>query len=80
MYAVIARLMSLALQCGAPLETVGNLLAGAKFVPCGPVSRHDRIKSCTSLPELIRRHLLVEYCNRHELGYVAVAAQADGSP
>ena len=33
-YDVIARLMSLALQYGAPLEKVGDLLSGAKFVLC----------------------------------------------
>jgi hypothetical protein len=80
LYDVIARLMSLALQYGAPLEKVGDLLAGAKFAPCGPVSGHDRIKHCTSLPDLIGRHLLIEYCGRHELGHVPVAVQADGSP
>jgi ribonucleoside-diphosphate reductase alpha chain len=74
---VIARLMSLALQYGAPLEKVGDLLAGAKFAPCGPVSGHDRLKSCTSLPDLIGRHLLVEYCSRHELGDVPVAAATE---
>ena len=41
LYDVIARLMSLALQYGAPLEKVGDLLADAKFA-CGPVSGHDR--------------------------------------
>jgi hypothetical protein len=35
LYDVIARLMSLALQYGAPLGKVGDLLAGAKFAPCG---------------------------------------------
>jgi hypothetical protein len=68
LYDVIARLMSIALQYGAPLEKVGDLLAGAQFAPCGPVSGHDHLKSCTSLPDLIGRHLLVEYCGRHELG------------
>jgi ribonucleoside-diphosphate reductase alpha chain len=71
LYDVIARLMSLALQYGAPLEKVGDLLAGAKFAPCGPVSGHDRLKSCTSLPDLIGRHLLVEYCGRHDLAHVS---------
>ncbi len=75
LYDVMARLMSLALQYGAPLEKVGDLLAGAKFEPCGPVSGHDRLKNCTSLPDLIGRHLLVEYCGRHELGHVPVAVQ-----
>ena len=80
LYDVMARLMSLALQYGAPLEKVGDLLAGAKFEPCGPVSGHDRLKHCTSLPDLIGRHLLVEYCGREELAHVQVAAQSDGSP
>jgi hypothetical protein len=80
LYDVVARLMSLALQYGAPLEKVGDLLAGAQFAPCGPVSGHDRLKQCSSLPDLIGRHLLVEYCGRHELGHVPVAAHADGSP
>jgi hypothetical protein len=62
LYDVIARLISLALQYGAPLEKIGDLLAGAKFAPCGPVSGHDRLKFCSSLPDLIGRHLLGEYC------------------
>ena len=74
LYDVVARLMSLALQYGAPLEMVGDLLAGAKFAPCGPVSGHDRLKHCTSLPDLIGRHLLIEYCGRHELGHVPISA------
>lgn len=78
LYDVVARLMSLALQYGTPLETVGELLAGAKFAPCGPVSGHDRLKQCSSLPDLIGRHLLVEYCGRHELSHVPAAAEADG--
>ncbi len=35
LYDVIARLMSLSLQYGAPLEKVGDLLTGLKFEPCG---------------------------------------------
>lgn len=70
LYDVIARLMSIALQYGAPLEKVGDLLAGAKFAPCGPVSGHDRLKHCSSLPDLIGRHLLVEYCGRAEMAHI----------
>ncbi len=36
---------------------------------------HDRIKNCSSLPELIGRHLLVEYCGRHEMEHVPVDEQ-----
>jgi ribonucleoside-diphosphate reductase alpha chain len=73
LYDVIARLMSLALQYGAPLKKVGDLLAGAKFEPCGPVSGHDRLKHCSSLPDLIGRHLLVEYCGRDDLVHVLMS-------
>lgn len=47
-------------------QKVGDLLAGAKFSPCGPVVGHDRIKHCTSLPDLIGRNLSVENCDREE--------------
>jgi ribonucleoside-diphosphate reductase alpha chain len=80
LYDVIARLMSLALQYGAPLEKLGDLLGGAKFAPCGPVSGHERLKSCTSLPNLIGRHLLVEYCGRRDLAYVLVSPNAMEAP
>jgi hypothetical protein len=60
LYDVIARPMSLSLQYGAPLEKVGDLLAAAKCVPCGPFVGHDRIKHCTSLQEVIGRHLLTQ--------------------
>ena len=63
LYDVIARLMSIA------LENLGELLAGAKFEPCGAVVGPDRLKHCSSLPDLIGRHLLVEYCGRDDLAY-----------
>lgn len=77
LYDVIARLMSLALQYGAPLEKVGDLLAGAKFEPCGPVSGHNRLKHCSSVPDLIGRHLLVEYCKRDDLAHSPLSNQTE---
>jgi hypothetical protein len=59
-----------------PLEKVGDLLADAKFAPCGPVAGHDRIKHCSSLPDLIGRHLLVQYCGRDELAHVPLPGDA----
>jgi hypothetical protein len=72
LYDVLARLASLALQHGAPLEKVGDMLTGVKFEPAGPATLHPRIKNCSSLPDLIGRHLLVEFCGRDELAHVAV--------
>jgi len=79
LYDVIVRLMGLALQYGAPLEKVGDLLANAKFAPCGPVSEHDHLKQCSSLPDLIGRHLLVEYCGRDELAHVLARHEQKGT-
>jgi len=65
MYEAIARLMSLALQHSAPpLEKVGDLLADAKFEPCGPVVGQDRLTHGSSLPNRIGRHRLMVYFDR----------------
>jgi len=79
LYDVVARLLSLALQYGAPLEKVGDLLAGAKFAAYGPVSGHDRLKHCTSLPDRIGRHLPVEYCHRDEFAHVPAPVMEGGT-
>jgi ribonucleoside-diphosphate reductase alpha chain len=73
LYDVIARLMSVYLQYGASLDKLGDLLTSAKFTPCGPVVGHDHLKHCSSLPDLIGRHLLVEYCGRDDLAHVTRA-------
>ena len=70
LFDVLARLASLALQFGAPLEKVGEMLRGVQFEPAGSVNGHEHIKHCTSLPDLIGRHLLVEYCGREDLAHV----------
>jgi len=71
LYDIVGRLASLALQYGAPLEKVGAMLLGSKFELAGPVTLHPRIKNCTSLPDLIGRHLLVKFCNRADLAHVS---------
>lgn len=70
LYDVIARMLSLALQYGAPLEKAAEMLHQTKFEPAGPVSGHDRIKHCSSLPDLIGRYLLLEYCGRADVANV----------
>lgn len=72
LYDVIARLLSRSSAIGASLEQLGDLLTGAKFAPCRPVSGHDRLEHCSSLPDLIGRHLLIECCGRGELAHVSV--------
>ena len=68
LYDVVARLMSIALQYGASLEKVGDFLAGAKFAPFGPVSGHDRIKCCSSLPDQISGRRVAPKGSCHRAG------------
>lgn len=74
LYDVVARLLSLALQYGAPLEKTAEMLHQTKFEPAGQVTGHDRIKHCSSLPDLIGRYLLLEYCNREDVAHVQAEA------
>ena len=62
LYDVVARLMSVAMQCGAL-----HLRRWA-----------HRITHCTSLPDLIGRHLLVESCSREDLAYDLVSSEGAG--
>ena len=71
LYDVIARLSSLALQYGAPLDKVADMLHSTQFAPAGPVTGHPRIKHCCSLPDLIGRHLFIDYCGREDLAHVS---------
>ena len=75
LFDVVARLLSLALQYGAPIEKVADMLHQTKFEPAGPVTGHERIKHCSSLPDLIGRYLLLEYCQRNDVAHVAAEIQ-----
>lgn len=45
-----------------------------EFEPAGPVTGHDRIKNCSSLPDLIGRYLLLPYCGREDVAHVRANA------
>ncbi len=78
LYDVLARLSSLALQYGVPLEKVADMLYATKFSPAGPVTGHARIKFCTSPTDYIGRLLLIEHCGRSDLAHVHVEDDNDG--
>lgn len=69
LYNCLARAYSMALQYGAPLETIGKQLLGVKGEPAGPVSGDDRIKNCQSVMDYIGRHLLVHHCGQDDLAH-----------
>jgi hypothetical protein len=58
LYDVVARLTSLALQYGCPVQTVGAMLQGVKVEPAGLVTGHPTMHFCSSLPDAIGQHLL----------------------
>lgn len=58
LYDVMARLISVCLQYGCPIETVGSLLKNVKVEPAGIVTGHPTIHFCSSLPDAIGQHLL----------------------
>jgi ribonucleoside-diphosphate reductase alpha chain len=58
LYDCLARLVSVALQYGAPVQTIGSLLSGVKVEPAGLVTGHPTIHFCSSLPDAIGQHLL----------------------
>lgn len=49
----LARMASLALQCGAPVEDVVRMLCGGLSTPSGMVEGHPTIVEATSIPDLM---------------------------
>jgi hypothetical protein len=58
LYDCLARLVSISLQHGCPVETIGKLLQGVQVEPGGIVVGHPTIHFCSSLPDAIGQHLL----------------------
>jgi ribonucleoside-diphosphate reductase alpha chain len=66
----IAKLISIAVQHGTPLEEIVDSMLHTKFEPAGPVYEHPRIKFCDSLVDLLARHLAIEFLGREDLAHV----------
>lgn len=69
LYDTLARVSSLALQHGVPLEKIGETLIGVKSEPGGPVQGDERIALCSGPLDWCGRHILVTYCGREELAH-----------
>jgi len=79
-----SKAVSIGLQYGVPLGVFVDAFVHTKFDPAGLVYGDTRVRTCSSLPDLIARHLAVEYLGREDLASVpragdaeAVAAAAD---
>lgn len=69
-----ARLASLALQYGAPLEKIAGLSFGVRVEPCGPVEHDERIKNCQSVIDYVGRNLYVHCLGRDDLAHTSKEA------
>lgn len=69
--------VSLGLQHGVPLERFVDTYVFSRCDPCGPVQGHPRIKNCTSLLDLVFRHLAIEYLGREDLAHVPPPEPSD---
>lgn len=63
----LAKMVSIALQFGAPLAEVVEALMGIRFEPSGFVELHDEIKQATSIPDFVGRDLAISYLDRQDL-------------
>jgi len=69
----LARMTSLALQRGAPLEEAMGQWLGMKGEVCGSVQGDHRIKHCQSALDYVARHMLVYYGQRDDLAHLPPA-------
>jgi ribonucleoside-diphosphate reductase alpha chain len=72
-----SKAISIGLQYGVPLDVFVNAFVHTKFEPAGVVAGDTRVRICSSLPDLIVRHLAVEYLNREDLASVPRADAAE---
>lgn len=72
-YDVIARLISLALQEGVALEVIAERLHGTRMEPYGSVEGDAHIKFASGSLDYIGKHLLIQYCGRHDLSHAKTA-------
>lgn len=73
-----AMLFSVAAQFGVPLETLVALFVGSRSDPSGPVEGHARIRTCTSVMDLVARSLAIDFLGREDLADVPAPRPARG--
>ncbi len=65
-----ARLASKLLQYGCPIDELAEGWLGTRGSPNGVVQGDARIKMCSSVLDYVGRHLLIYFCERHDLAHV----------
>jgi ribonucleoside-diphosphate reductase alpha chain len=73
-----AKMVSLGLQYGVPLEELTETFTHTRFEPFGLVTNHDTIRLATSIVDLVLRVLAVHYLKRTDLQHTHPEAMDDG--
>lgn len=77
----LARLASIALQCGAPVDQIVKALRHLNFPPRGSVEGSENVKECSSLCDWIAQEIERAYCQpANDERPAATAAPADPPP
>ena len=58
----LARMVSIALQCGAEIGVIIHALRGLDYPPAGPVEGSADVKECLSVTDWIASELEARYC------------------
>lgn len=66
----LCRSVSKGLQSGIDLSWYVEQFTFVRFEPAGQVQLHPRLKNCTSLVDLVFRHLAIQYLGRDDLAHV----------
>ena len=67
---VVARLVSVGLQCGIKMERFIKMLHNTRFAPAGIVTGDKRIKFASSPLDYVARYLAVYFNDQDELAHV----------
>lgn len=69
--------VSLGLQHGVPLDKFVRAFTFTRFEPAGSVRGHPHLKNCTSIIDLVFRHVAINYLGQEELAHVTPPKSAD---
>ena len=67
----LARVTSVAIQCGAPIEEISDALKGLNFPPHGPVEGSATCKGALSVTDWIGQEIEANYSRNRENGDAA---------
>lgn len=75
----LGRVISIALQCGADLETVTHMLRGHAYPPSGAVHGSSSVKNCASIMDWVAAELEARFMRPYDLKTIP-QSKGEGDP